>query len=134
MSEYLLDADVLSFVLRGHSATLARFRTAARGGDRILISPLAYFEVRRGLLRAPASSLLRDLHVLAEELGVASIDRPALDQAADLWSRLADTGALIEDADLLTAAIAVVNGFTLITHNVLHFARVPGLQIEDWVA
>jgi predicted nucleic acid-binding protein len=34
--------------------------------------------------------------------------------------------------DLLIAAIALAHGLTLITHNSVEFARVPGLQWEDW--
>ena len=42
-------------------------------------------------------------------------------------------GQLIEDADLLLAAIALVNDLTLVTHNTSHFSRVADLQLEDWL-
>jgi tRNA(fMet)-specific endonuclease VapC len=32
----------------------------------------------------------------------------------------------------MIAAIAIVNGLTLVTHNVGEFSRVQGLQLEDW--
>jgi len=41
---------------------------------------------------------------------------------------------LIEDADILMAAIALVNDLTLVTNNTSHFSRIPGLQLEDWLA
>jgi len=34
--------------------------------------------------------------------------------------------------DLMTAAIALANNATLVTHNTREFARVPGLRTEDW--
>jgi tRNA(fMet)-specific endonuclease VapC len=49
-------------------------------------------------------------------------------------ARLAQTGSLIGPNDLLIAAIAVVNGAILITHNTREFIRVEGLAIEDWEA
>lgn len=47
---------------------------------------------------------------------------------ADLQSR----GEVIGHYDLMIAAIALVHGLTLVTHNVGEFSRVPGLVIEDW--
>lgn len=41
-------------------------------------------------------------------------------------------GNLIEDADILIAAIALVENLVLVTDNVRHFERVDGLQIENW--
>jgi tRNA(fMet)-specific endonuclease VapC len=47
-------------------------------------------------------------------------------------ARLAQLGSLIGPNDLLIAAIAVVHGATLVTHNVREFSRVEGLVYEDW--
>jgi len=32
----------------------------------------------------------------------------------------------------MIAAVAVVNGLTIVTHIVREFGRIPGLDIEDW--
>ena len=66
-------------------------------------------------------------------LGVVMLDQAALDRAAELYAELRSRGQLIEDADLLSAAIALVNDMTLITNNTAHFNRIEGLQIEDWL-
>ncbi len=42
-------------------------------------------------------------------------------------------GKRLADPDLRIAAIALANGLTLITGNLTHFARVPGLRAEDWI-
>lgn len=39
----------------------------------------------------------------------------------------------LPDADLLIAATALDYGATLATGNTRHFARVPGLQVVDWI-
>ena len=61
------------------------------------------------------------------------IDHPGLDKAAELYAMLRTSGQLIEDADLLIAAIALVHAMTLVTNTMAHFTRLPDLQIEDWL-
>jgi tRNA(fMet)-specific endonuclease VapC len=41
-------------------------------------------------------------------------------------------GERIDVNDVLIASIALANGLILVTHNVRHLSRVPGLSIEDW--
>ncbi len=43
-------------------------------------------------------------------------------------------GNLIEDADILMAAIAIVEDLVLITNNTSHFNRVKGLRIDNWIS
>jgi len=42
-------------------------------------------------------------------------------------------GNLIEDANILMAAIAIVDDLILITANTSHFDRVKGLIIDNWL-
>ncbi len=42
-------------------------------------------------------------------------------------------GKPIGSMDMLIAAQAIAQGFTLITHNLKEFDRVPGLRRETWV-
>ena len=43
-------------------------------------------------------------------------------------------GTPIGNSDTLIAGQALARGMTLVTHNTREFARVPGLQLEDWEA
>jgi predicted nucleic acid-binding protein len=61
------------------------------------------------------------------------LDHATLNRAAEIYAELRARGQLIEDADLLSAAIALVNDLTLVTNNTAHFNRIEGLQIEDWL-
>ncbi len=49
-----------------------------------------------------------------------------------LKALLESRGRRLEDFDLMMAAHALELDATLVTSNVRHFARVPGLSIEDW--
>ncbi len=63
---------------------------------------------------------------------------PFDDAAAEVYgfirSQLAMQGTPIGPNDLMIAAIALANDFTLVTHNLAEFGRVRGLKIEDWEA
>jgi tRNA(fMet)-specific endonuclease VapC len=58
------------------------------------------------------------------------------DAAAKEYSRirayLENQGAPIGAYDMQIAAIAVVHGLILVTHNTKEFGRIPWLKIEDW--
>ena len=41
-------------------------------------------------------------------------------------------GTRIEDFDAAIAAHALARGATLVTSNLSHMTRVPGLRVEDW--
>lgn len=51
---------------------------------------------------------------------------------AQMRALLEQNGMRIEDTDLFIAAVALDHDLTLVTHNTRHFARIPGLRIEDW--
>ncbi len=52
-----------------------------------------------------------------------------MDQFAVLRADLRRRGQLIPDLDLLIAATALSHDLALLTRNVRHFARIPGLRI-----
>ena len=54
--------------------------------------------------------------------------------SARIWGRLAEQlkSSSIGELDLFIASIAIANGQTLLTRNIKHFERVPGLTVESW--
>ena len=45
---------------------------------------------------------------------------------------LAAKGTLVEDADVLIAATALVHGMSVATGNVRHFERFADLEVVEW--
>lgn len=41
-------------------------------------------------------------------------------------------GLKLDTIDLLIGSTALLHDVTIVTHNTKHFARIPGLKIEDW--
>ena len=52
--------------------------------------------------------------------------------AADIRMKLEKQGVPIGPYDILIAASAMANNWTLVTHNTNEFKRIKGLRIEDW--
>ncbi len=59
---------------------------------------------------------------------------PFDDRAAVISDSLRQQKIRIGTADLRIASIALSRGMTLLTRNTIDFARIPGLNFEDWTA
>ena len=82
-----------------------------------------------------AKNALKQLSVF-EDFVVDNLVIPMTDNSAkisaELYSSLRQSGNTVDDIDLLIAGIAIDNDLTLVTNNVKHFNRIPGLRVENW--
>ena len=53
--------------------------------------------------------------------------------AGDVLAELSLHGKRIGPEDLLIGATALAHGYAVVTDNVRHFARIPTLQVENWL-
>jgi len=53
--------------------------------------------------------------------------------AGDILAKLSKTGQNIGLEDVLIAASAFLNQYTVITANTRHFSRITGLHVENWL-
>ena len=90
------------------------------------------YEILFGLRRAARATQLAAFEKLLQTCAVLQFDAEAASHAADIRLELETAGTPIGPHDVLIAAIARRHQRTLVTHNTREFARVPGLQLEDW--
>ena len=50
MNGYALDTNIISFLLRGNKQLQEKVYHEASGGRGVIIPPIAYYEVKRGLV------------------------------------------------------------------------------------
>jgi tRNA(fMet)-specific endonuclease VapC len=133
---FLFDTDVLSEVVRRRPApgflewlaTVDRadqFTSAVTIGE--MFKGAFKAEVPERHLRNLEQRLLPSVTVLPFDLGTARM-------FGDIQSRLELAGTRLEDLDLQIAATAIQHGMTLVTGNIRHFARVPGLSLSRVLA
>ncbi len=66
-----------------------------------------------------------------ELLPVLPFDLQAARVHAAVYAELQTRGQTIGAHDLLIAATAIANGYTVLTHNLRDFQRVPGLEVRQ---
>lgn len=131
---YCFDTDVLSAALRPRPPLhllrrLARTPVADQCTTAITVGEIVYGGARIG----------RPRHVdrMHELLNSLQLVLPFNESAAIIYGGLrADLerlGKRLDDPDLRIAAIALSRDLTLVTGNIRHFERVPGLRIENWL-
>ena len=135
---YLLDTNVLSEVLRPRPSTHV-VRTI-HGTEPALrfASEITRYELRMGarLLDDDAAGVLWS-RIELQILPLAQwlhVDAAVATAAADLGATLRRAGLPLETTDVMIAATALVHRLTVVTRNVRHFERVPGLAVENWFA
>ena len=127
---YLLDTDSVSFALRGAGDVGARIREH-KPSD-LSISAITVAELRYGADRKRSRRLHALIDVFTAAVEVRAFDEDAARAFGRIGSALADRGTPIGQLDVLIAAHAIALRCTLVTNNVRHFARVPGLSVENW--
>jgi len=129
---YLLDTNTCVEYLNGRSRRVIEAFRRKTPSD-IAVCSVVKAELHYGALR---SRNPQDALVKLEAFLTPYRSLPFDDQCAAAYgrirARLAQSGSLIGPNDLLIAAIAVVHGAILVTHNVREFGRVEGLAYEDW--
>ena len=132
---YLFDTDTVSALTRGSppEALLMRMATTARE-DRTT-SSVTLAELLFGAYRTGPRSedLLARIRAALPSTPLLPFDDAAAEQYARLRSYLEARGMPIGQADTQIAAIALANDLTVVTGNVRHFKRVPGLTVENWL-
>ena len=129
----LLDTDTLSEIIKGRNAHVlvkAQEYLAAYGHFRFSI--LTRYEILRGLKAKQATRQISLFEQRCRKSEVFPLSDEVVVRATDIYAWLHQRGQLIGDADIIIAATALVHGLALITNNVTHFRRVPGLVIESW--
>jgi len=104
-------------------------RTAKRPADLTWLAGGQSENRCSGLISIYRSPLI---DTFASAVEVESFDEAAAAEFGRIGSMLAERGTPIGEFDVLIAAHAVTLRCTLVTNNVRHFSKVPGLSVENW--
>jgi tRNA(fMet)-specific endonuclease VapC len=134
VKQRMLDSDTVSFILKRREPATSRADRYIREHGGLVISIITYFEVLRGLKYINAEWLLPRFYRYVDTNLILPLDLDACERAAEIYVTLRSSGTLIPDADILIAAIAQAHDCVLVTNNIQHYQRIPGLGLENWAA
>lgn len=127
---YLIDTDVVADWLKGISSAHALLTSLRPAG--IAVSLITFGEIYEGIyFGANARAHTAGFQQFLRGVTVLPLNRAMLQRFARERGDLRRRGLLIGDFDLLIAATALHHKLTLVTRNVRHFERVPGLVLYD---
>jgi tRNA(fMet)-specific endonuclease VapC len=130
MPRYMLDADTVSYALRGQGQVAARL--LERPPSEVCISAITLAELKFGAEARRSQKLRRAIRAFTRDVGVMPFDEAAADRFAAVAAALATRGQPIGVYDTLVAAQALSLGLTVVTNNTRHSGRVSGLAVENW--
>ena len=134
---YLLDTNAVIALLKDQPPNVRnRLRRLVRRGVSIAVSTIVLYELWYGVARSQRrrENAERLRVFLSGNIDVARFDEDDAVTAGDLRAALETAGTPIGPYDLLSAAQALRSSATLVTANVSEFARVRGLDWQDWTA
>jgi tRNA(fMet)-specific endonuclease VapC len=130
----VLDTNAVSALMKGDPKIIERLKQRSKGEISVPQPVLA--EIAYGIERLPKSKRKEALQERFDLVRSELARSPWSDEVSESFGRIKATlekkGQRIEDFDAAIAAHALATGATLITANVDHMTRIPGLTVEDW--
>jgi len=132
---YLLDTNILSELIKKKPNPLLLHRLEREPAYNLFTSCICTMELRFG------SSLREDFekfwqkitNEIISRVNVLSIGEKEALAAGDILASLRKTGQGIGMEDVLIAASAIANHYTVVTANTRHFSRIKNLRVENWL-
>ena len=130
MTRYLLDTNMVSYLVKAHPAVSARVVAVPMAS--LCISAITEGELLFGLAKRPSAKHLH--HIVGEFLRRVDVlpwDSAAARHYGDLRNEMETIGKPIGPLDLLIAAHALSTNAVLVTNDNA-FRQVKGLALQDW--
>ena len=132
--KYVLDTNTLSFAMAGEFSVCRRLLSQVRT-DVLLPQPVVA-EIEYGLTRMRKSKkrerLVQRFRAFLRETPRAAWTDEVSHAFGTAKAELERAGIRIEDFDVAIAAHAIALDGTLVSDNLSHMRRIPGLRVENW--
>lgn len=128
---YLLDTNTCVYAIKRDSRVLRSLQE--HSPDDFGVSAITVAELWFGAAKSSRPQQTRSsVDAFLKPFDVLPFAGEAAEEYAEIRLQLERAGRPIGERDLLIAATAKSRGLTVVTHNVREFARVSGLNVEDW--
>ncbi len=132
---FLFDTDIVSYAISRRPPVPLMERLARVPAEQQFTTSITLSELIAGAYRSDTPArFLPKIEAVVDRLSVIPFDARAAWRFGEVHALLLRRGTPLDHPDLQIASIALSRGLVLVTHNLRHFARVPGLLVEDWTA
>jgi tRNA(fMet)-specific endonuclease VapC len=131
--QYMLDTNIVSAMVRKPHGALAG-KLSGIDTASICISIVVAAEIRFGLAKGVAKQMQLQIDAILEAIDILPLSAPVDTHYGEIRSYLEKRGQPISANGLFIAAHARSLNLILVSNNTREFERVPGLQLENWLA
>ncbi len=132
---YTIDTNIITALMKNDEGVKRKLQEMVFYGKEVFINGISYYEIKRGLLAANATTQLNIFDEICKKLGILLLDNQGIfDIASEIYADLKQRGELITDADILIAAIALTQNLILVSDNTKHFQRIRDITLENWLS
>lgn len=129
---YLLDTNICIYAMKNSYPSLSK-KLFQIPPSEIYVSSITVGELEYGCSKSKWGDRSRSvMNLFLAAYTILPFDHSDAIVFGRLRAELAAAGSLIGPYDMQIAAQGVARGLTVVTHNTKEFARVPGIQLEDW--
>jgi len=130
--KYLLDTNICIYFLRQNTKIIEKITSVSI--DDLSMSYVNLAELLFGAYNSDhVDSNIKRVHYIENIIKIIPFDRKSAENFAMIKAELKKQKNLIDDFDILIAAIALSYDLILVTNNEKHFKRIPKLKIENWL-
>lgn len=129
---FLLDTNIMSAHLRRPRGLIHRF---TQHSGLLYTSTVNLAELYGWAFRVidPKPRVEAIDRLLQYEVSLLDYESHSAQIFGKLKVQLNSQGTTVNPMDLLIASAALTYDLTLVTNNVKHFEKIPGLRVEDWI-
>ena len=128
-----LDTDILSYYFSGNMKIQNKIIESINTGNPICLTSINVYEILKGYRWNKNKNKENIFKQFLQKINVFSIDNEIIELAADIYADLRKDGKTVSDADILIAAIVIMNRGTLISNNTKHYENIKSLHLINWL-
>ncbi len=128
---YCLDTDIIIEYFKGNASIKSHIDNLDKSS--LNITPLTLCELYRGaFLSQNFEKNVVAINKLLAWVNILDFDTFSCELYGKIYAELIRTGNIIQDSDMMIAAICKTNNKILITRNKKHFEKIKDLKLIGW--
>ncbi len=128
----ILDTTAIIDLIRGDKNIEEKIKYLNEDNVAFLFTSISVFEIWQGAEDINNEKKLEKIHFFLNSFGSFGFDIPSAEEAGSIHAKLKLEGEIIDPEDSMIAGIAKTNNETVLTKNIKHFSRIPGLKVESY--